>query len=148
MPDTKTSALPPAAALTGAEVLPGVQAGANVKMTAASIAALGVSAPAVSVTYTASTIAALTDAGKFVRMNVGTANTFTVPPNATVAFAADVEIHVLQDGVGATTLVQGAGVTLNKPASQSLVLKEQASVVTLKRHPTLPDTWSVFGHLT
>lgn len=99
-----------------------------------------------SVTYTASGTAVLIDARKFVRMNVATANTFTIPPNASVAFPLDTEIHVRQIGAGATTIVAGAGVTLTKPASQTLVLKEQHSVVTIKKDAT--DTWAVFGHLT
>lgn len=137
---------PAAAALTGTETLSIVQGGVMVDTTTQAIAALGSSAAPPSVTYTVSTTAVLNDAGKFVRMNVAGANTFTVPPNSSVAFPVDTEIQVRQVGAGATTIVAGSGVTLTKPASQTLVLKEQYSVVTLKKDAT--DTWAVFGHLT
>jgi len=56
---------------------------------------------------------ALTDDGKLVEMNNASANTLTVPPNSSVAFPVGSQILVLQTGAGQTTLVAGAGVTVN-----------------------------------
>lgn len=97
-------------------------------------------------TQTASYTAVIGDAGKWIDMNVASANTFTIPPNSSVAFPVGTEIHVRNMGAGLTTLTPGAGVTVRKPASQSLVLKEQWSVASVKKIAT--DEWTAFGHLT
>jgi hypothetical protein len=94
---------------------------------------------------TASYTLVLTDAGKWVDMDNASANALTVPPNSSVAFVVGTEIHVRQKGAGPTTMTAGAGVTLQFPASQSLVLKEQFAVVSIKKIAT--DTWTVFGLL-
>lgn len=88
----------------------------------------------------------LTDLDTMIRMQNAAANTVTVPPNASVAFTQYDEVHVRQDGLGATTIVAGVGVTLEYMASQSLVLKERYAVVTLKYLGS--DVWAVFGALT
>lgn len=61
---------------------------------------------------TASYILDLTDAGKVVEMNVGSANTLTVPPNSDEAFAIGTIIEFAQWGAGQTTLTPGSGVTI------------------------------------
>lgn len=52
-------------------------------------------------------------------MNVGIANTLTVPPNASVAFPVGTQILVRQTGAGLTTFVQGAGVTITPSSGGS-----------------------------
>jgi hypothetical protein len=44
------------------------------------------------------------DAGKIVEMNNASANTLTIPANASVAFPVDTRIDVVQYGVGQTTI--------------------------------------------
>jgi hypothetical protein len=56
---------------------------------------------------------ALTDAGKVVLANKGTAITITVPTNAAVAFPVATELVVAQKGAGATTIAAAGGVTVH-----------------------------------
>src|SRR5262245_17580451 len=54
----------------------------------------------------------LTDKGKTVVTNVGSANNLTVPPNASVAFPVGTYINIVQANTGQTTIVAGAGVNV------------------------------------
>lgn len=56
---------------------------------------------------------ALTDQTKLLTMSNASANTVTVTKQATVAWAADTQLRVLNIGAGATTLVADTGVTIN-----------------------------------
>ena len=53
------------------------------------------------------------DAGKLVTSSNGSAQTFTVPPNSSVAFAIGTQIIVQNLGSANCTLAQGSGVTIN-----------------------------------
>lgn len=66
---------------------------------------------------TASYTLVLTDADKLIEMNVGSANTLTVPPNSDVAFPIGTAILVTQYGSGATTIQAGSGVTIRSAGS-------------------------------
>ncbi len=87
----------------------------------------------------------LADAGKIVEMNVGSANNLTVPPNSSVAFPVGTQLLVLQTGAGQTTLVAGAGVTINSKDGD-LKLSAQWSAASLVKRAT--DTWVAVGDLT
>ncbi len=54
---------------------------------------------------------ALSDAGKLVRANNGSAMTYTIPPNASVAFPIGTVIVVRNVGAGTVTITRGSGVT-------------------------------------
>ena len=84
----------------------------------------------------------LTDAGKYIRHTNAGASTVTVPPQASVAWVADTEIHIRRVGAGNLTLTPGAGVTLNAPSGGTMVLTAAMSV-TLKRIAS--DEWDVIG---
>ena len=86
----------------------------------------------------------LDDNGKIVEMNNGSANTLTVPLNATVAYPVGAQINVLQTGTGATTVVATSGVTIN--ATPGLKLRTQWSSATLIKRAT--DTWVLAGDLS
>jgi hypothetical protein len=86
----------------------------------------------------------LADDGKVVEMGVGSANTLTVPPNASVAFPIGTQIVILQTGAGQTTLTQGAGVTIN--ATPGSKLRTTWSSATLIKRAT--DTWVAIGDLS
>jgi hypothetical protein len=96
------------------------------------------------VTYTASSTLALTDAGKFVIMNVGSANDLTVPPNADVSFSIGTQINVVQNGAGKTRIKPGVGVTLNSDGAKTYI-NSQYSGCTLIKIDT--NTWSLIGNL-
>ncbi len=89
-------------------------------------------------------ILALTDAGKFIEMDKGTAVTLTVPTNASVAFPLGTQVIVRQKGAGQVTVTPAGGVTLNN--AHGLVTNGQYSVVALTKVAT--DTWTVFGDTT
>jgi hypothetical protein len=93
---------------------------------------------------TASYIAALSDANNIVTMNVATANTFTIPANATVNFPVGTAIVVIQLGVGQVTLTAAVGVTFD--TSSSTTTRAQYSVTTLIQIAT--NIWVLAGDLT
>jgi len=86
-----------------------------------------------------------TDAGGEVRQSNASANTITVPPNASVAYPVGTGIILRQGGVGTTTVVAGGGVTLNVPSNMSLVLPGQEAEILIRK--TATDTWDVSGGL-
>ena len=91
---------------------------------------------------TSSYVLQLSDAGAYIRMNItSTANTVTVPLNASVAFPIGTPITVRQAGTGQTTIVATGGVTINTPSS--LALRTQNSSVQLLKVAT--DTWDLMG---
>jgi hypothetical protein len=85
------------------------------------------------------------DRGKLVEMNVGSANTLTVPLNSSVPFPIGTQIDILQVGSGKTT-VAGAtvGVTIN--ATPGLAIRAQWGGATLIKHGE--NTWVLIGDLT
>jgi hypothetical protein len=181
---------PPASALTGAEVVPGVQGGVDVRMTAQDIADLAatnlsysrtttdvtvqsdtgddVALPPASSSYagvmtaadkakldsltaatirtaTANDVAVIGDANNVVQMDVATSNTFTVPPNSSVAFPIGSSLELWQKGAGQTTVTGGSGVTILYHASLTLKLKGQNSGASLRKVAT--DTWRLVGDM-
>jgi hypothetical protein len=83
----------------------------------------------------------LSDAGKLVTLNNGSAITLTVPPNSSVAFPVGTSIDLVQLGAGIVTIAQGEGVTVN--AAPSRVFQDRYSGATLKKLAT--DTWVAVG---
>lgn len=98
-------------------------------------------APVITESTTARALA-LTDAGAYIRHTNASASTCTVPPQSSVAWAADTEIHIRRAAAGNLTLTPGAGVTLNAPSGGTLVMTNAMSV-TLKRVGA--DVWDVIG---
>lgn len=96
-------------------------------------------------TQTASYILALTDAAKLVNLNVGSANTITVPPSGTVNFPIGTQIMLASYGAGQTTIVAGLGVTI-RSAGAKLKLASQYSGASLTK--IAADEWYIFGDLS
>lgn len=88
--------------------------------------------------------AVLGDANSYIRFTNGSAVSFTIPPNSSVAFPVGTVIEVEQAGAGALTFVAGSGVTLNSRATD-LTLAGQYAVAFAKKVAT--DTWTVNGDL-
>jgi hypothetical protein len=82
---------------------------------------------------------------KIIEMNVATANNFTVPTNASVAFPIGTEIAVVQYGAGQTTIVAAGGVTL-RSAGGALKLSAQYAWATIVKVGT--NEWYVTGSLS
>ena len=93
---------------------------------------------------TASYTLVLADAGKLIRQNVGTANTVTIPANASVAFPIGTQISVSQAGAGQTTLTPATGVTINSPGSAT---KTRVQFSTAKLVKTGADVWLLSGDI-
>ena len=86
----------------------------------------------------------LGDAGKLVTSSNGSAQTFTVPPNSSVAFAIGTQIIVQNLGSANCTLAQGSGVTINSKDSNKEIDGQYASAALVK---TATDAWSLIGAL-
>ncbi len=91
--------------------------------------------------------AVLDDAGKRIDMNRGTAQTATIPLNATIAFVVDQDVLTWrQVGVGAFTLTPATGaVTITPPPGKTLVSNGAGSVVSAVKTGT--NTWQAYGDL-
>lgn len=88
----------------------------------------------------------LADANKFLDSSSGSAITFTIPLNATVAFPLDTEIAFSAAGAGQVTVAGTGGVTLQIPSGLTARTRIQYSVIHIKKIAT--DTWRVFGDLS
>ena len=86
----------------------------------------------------------LADAGKMVTSSNGSAQTLTVPPNSSVAYAVGTQIIVQAIGSGAATLAEGSGVTINSVDSNKAISAQWAGVTLIK---TATDTWLLIGAL-
>lgn len=97
------------------------------------------------VTKTADHTLVLGDAGYTVEMNVGSANTLTIPPNSDVAFPINTFIEVVQIGAGQTTIAAGSGVTIRSSGAK-LKLTGQYSAASFYQRAT--DDWVLAGDIT
>jgi len=84
------------------------------------------------------------DAGKIVEVNSASANTVTVPANATVAFQVGVNVTIAQMGAGQTTIAAAGGVTL-RSYGPNLKLAGQNAIASIIKRST--DDWWVAGNL-
>jgi hypothetical protein len=94
---------------------------------------------------TSSYTIALLDAGGTIEMNSASANTVTIPLNASAAFTIGTTLDIIQYGAGQTTIVATGGVTLRSKGA-ALKLTGQYSGATLYKRGT--DEWVIIGDLT
>jgi hypothetical protein len=80
-----------------------------------------------------------------IEMTSSTINTVTVPPSATTNFSTGVQISVVQNGTGQTSIVAGAGVTILS-AGGALNLRAQYSFATLIKKSG--NTWYLSGDIS
>ena len=113
-------------------------------LTAAEQNALATAMIAIRASTATSTTALITDDGKLVTMSNASANTFTVPPNSSVAFGIGTQLNIAQLGAGSTSIVAGAGVTINSNGGK-LVLNGQYAVATVVKIDT--NEWFAVGNL-
>ena len=132
----------PSGTVTSTMILDGTIANADISTTAA--IDLGKLADVSTSAQTASYTLVLADKNKIVEMSVASANTLTVPPNSSVAYAVGSQINILQTGAGQTTVTAGAGVTIN--AAPGLKMRTQWSYATLVKRAT--DTWVLVGDIS
>jgi len=98
---------------------------------------------------TASYTAVLANNGQVVTMNNASANTFSIPTNASVAFPIGTQINVLQIGAGQTTIqavTSGTTSILSTGATAAAPkLRVRYSAATCLKAGT--DLWYVFGDI-
>jgi hypothetical protein len=98
---------------------------------------------------TASYTAVLANNGQVVTMSVGSANNFSIPTNASVAFPIGTQINVLQIGTGQTTIqavTSGTTSILSTGATAAAPkLRARYSAATCLKAGT--DLWYVFGDI-
>ena len=70
--------------------------------------------------------------------------TYTVPPNSSVAFPIGTQIDLMQQGAGKVTLAQGSGVTIHSKAGNLSISAQYVGVSLIK---TATDTWTLLGDL-
>lgn len=98
-------------------------------------------------TKTASyTVSALTDAQNIFLMNVGTANSFLIPTDATLDFALGTQFQIIQIGAGQTTIAAVTPGTTSVVGTPGAKIRAQNSVAGVVK--TAANTWIVFGDTT
>lgn len=140
MANKKIGDLTAAAALTGAELLEGVQSGASVKLTTAAIAALVVVTPPIVTEAGTARTALPAHAGTYVRFTNTAAKTWTFDGGQT--WVAGTEFHARNVGANNLTLTPTGGFTLNAPYLGTLVVPP-GGTVTVKI--VADDVADVFG---
>jgi hypothetical protein len=99
---------------------------------------------------TASYTAVLANNGQVVTMDNASANTFSIPTNASVAFPIGTQINVLQIGAGQTTIqaVTSGTTTIQSTGASAAAPKLRArySAATCVKAST--DLWYVFGDIS
>jgi hypothetical protein len=84
----------------------------------------------------------LSDAGKVVERNSASANTTTIPPNSSVEFPVGTYLSVRQYGAGQSSIVAGAGVTINSYGGGLRLAGRFAEATLTKR---AADEWVLTG---
>jgi hypothetical protein len=109
-------------------------------------------APKVNLTFNAQTGTTYTfvlgDNGQMVTANNASAQTYTIPPNSSVAFPDGTQINIIQIGAGQVTFAQGSGVTIVSTGATAAApkLRAQYSSATLVKRST--DLWYVLGDIS
>ena len=131
-------------AVTSAKIADGTIVNADINASAA--IDLGKLADATIDEKSASYTLVLTDKNKFIKMSVtSTANTVTVPTNASVAFPIGSQIHIIQYGSGKTQVIPVSG-TVILYATPGTYLRAQYSSATLLKCDT--NIWMLMGDLS
>jgi len=84
----------------------------------------------------------LSDVGRVVEGNNGSAITFTIPPVSLVAWPVGAALKVFQQGAGQITIAPGSGVTLRSDGGK-LKTAGQYAVIDLRMRAN--DEWVVSG---
>lgn len=91
-------------------------------------------------------VLALSDRMKIIEMDVGSANTVSVPTHASVAFPIGTQITIIQYGVGKTQIVASSPGTTNIRSTPGAFLRARYSSATLLKRAN--NEWYLFGDLS
>lgn len=118
--------------------------------TSASSSATSATASAAASKLTPETIAGTTytadigDANKILETSSGSSVTFTIPPNADVAFDVGTQFAIAQGGAGQVTVAPGSGVTLQSKYSRTKTEAQHGIIFVVK---VATNTWRLTGDL-
>jgi hypothetical protein len=97
---------------------------------------------------TASYTAVLADGNNtLVTLSNASANTFTIPPNGSVAFPVGTVLNIAQTGAGQTTITQGSGVTITSVGATASAPKTRVQYSAASAVQTSANNWLVFGDI-
>lgn len=97
---------------------------------------------------TASYTAVLSDGNNtLVTLSNASANTFTIPPNSSVAFPVGTVLNFAQTGAGQTTITQGSGVTITSVGATASAPKTRVQYSACSAIQTSANNWLVIGDL-
>lgn len=97
-------------------------------------------------TYTAAlTSLQLSDAGKLLKLNVGSANDLRITAESLVDFPIGTQILLIQYGTGQTTVVTSGGVTLRSSGGKTKLSAQYAMATLIKIGS---DEWALAGDIT
>jgi len=82
-----------------------------------------------------------------VTISNASANTFTIPPNSSVAFPVGTILNFAQTGAGQTTITQGSGVTITSNGGTASAPKTRAQYSGATAVQTSANNWLVLGDL-
>ena len=88
----------------------------------------------------------LSDRGKVIEMNVGSANILTVPSSSTVNFPIGTEIVVVQQGLGQTRFTTSSNNIILDSYNDYLKITGQYAAVSMLKHDT--DKWYLIGNMS
>jgi hypothetical protein len=96
--------------------------------------------------YTASTTTlSLSDSGKLLKLNNGSANDLQIPLNGAVAFPIGTQILIMQYGAGQTTVTSSMGVTLRSSGAKTKLAAQYAMGSLIKIDT---NEWALAGDIT
>ena len=97
---------------------------------------------------TASYTAVLADGNNtLVTLSNASANTFTIPPNGSVAFPVGTILNFAQTGAGQTTITQGSGVTITSVGATASAPKTRVQYSAASAIQTSANNWLVIGDI-
>lgn len=97
---------------------------------------------------TASYTAVLADGNNtLVTLSNASANTFTIPPNSSVAFPVGTILNFAQTGAGQTTITQGSGVTITSTGATASAPKTRVQYSGATAIQTTANNWLILGDL-
>jgi len=82
-----------------------------------------------------------------VTINNASANTFTIPPNSSVAFPVGTILNIAQTGAGQTTITQGSGVTITSTGATASAPKTRVQYSGCTAIQTSANNWLVLGDI-
>ena len=94
---------------------------------------------------TSSSTLVLSNGGKVVEANLGSALTVTIPADASVPFPVGTQIAIIQTGTGQVSVAPASGVTLNSKSNNRKLTGQWAGATLIKRST---NAWVLIGDLT